>query len=133
MFPFIHTVPTPNVSISASEGVLYAEVGASLELTCSIFVDPAIADNVTVSVTWFQGTTPLFNRTDRVSISSSDPDSQSPFTSILTVYPLNTTDSDNFTCIAGIVPDSQLQLVTNSDLAEETVLVIVEGKQFSLS
>ena len=68
-----------------------------------------------------------------MSISSSDPDSQSPFTSILTVYPLNITDSDNFTCIAGIVPDSQLQLVTNSDLAEETVLVIVESKQFSLS
>lgn len=121
-------MPTPNVSITASDGTLYAEVGASLELTCSVFVDQTIADNVTVSVDWFQGTTPLFNGTDRVSITSPDPDLQSPFTSILTVYPVNTTDSDDFTCIAGIIPDSPLQLVTNSDLAEETVLVIVEGK-----
>lgn len=126
-------MPTPNVSIFASDGVAYAEVGASLELTCSVFVDPAIANNVTISVTWFQGTTLLLNGTDRVTITSG-PNSQSTFTSILTVYPINTTDSDNFTCIAGVVPDSQLQPVTSSDLAEETVLVIVvEGKQFSLS
>ena len=123
-------MPTPNVSISAFDGVLYAEVGASLELTCSVFFDPAIADNVTVSVIWYQGTTPLFNTTDRVSIKSSHPDSRSPFISILTVYPINTTDSDNFTCRAGVVPDSQLQLVTDSNLTEETVQVIVEGKRF---
>ena len=126
-------MPTPNVSISAFDGVLYAEVGASLELTCSVFFDPAIADNVTVSVIWYQGTTPLFNTTDRVSITSSGPDSQSPFTSILTLYPVNTTDSDNFTCRAGVIPDSQLQLVTDSDLAEGTVQVLVESKQFSMS
>ena len=88
MFVFFHTVPTPNVTILATDGVLYAEVGASLELTCSIFVDPAIANNVTVSVIWYQGTTPLFNTTDRVSITMSS--SQSPFTSILTLYPINT-------------------------------------------
>ena len=123
MFAFFHTVPTPNVSILAFDGLVYVEAGASLELTCSVFVDPAIADNVTVSVTWYQGTTPLFNTTDRVSVSSADPDSQSPFTSSLTVYPINITDSDNFTCRAGVIPDGQLELVTDSDLVEETVLV----------
>jgi hypothetical protein len=131
IIPLFHVVPTPNISILASDGVLYAEVGTSLELICSISVDPAIADNVTVSVTWFQGETPLFYTTDNVSITYSNPDSLSPFISILTLYSINTTDSDNFTCIAGVVPDDQLQLFTDSDLAEETVVVIVEGKQFS--
>ena len=121
---FLHTVPTPNVSILASDGVVYAEIGTSLSLTCSILVDPNIANNVTISVTWLQGTTPLFNTTDRISIIT---DSQLPFTSILTVYPVNTTDGDNFTCRAGVVPSSQFNLVTASDLDEDTVLVVVEG------
>lgn len=131
MFTLCHVVPTPNVSILASDGVLlqYAQAGTSLKLTCSVSVDPAIAGNVTVSVTWLQGENPLFNTTDRVSITYSDSDSQSPFTSILTLYPVNTTDSGNFTCRAGVVTDTQLQLFTDSDLAEDTIQVIVVGKQ----
>ena len=125
-------MPTPHVTILATDGVVYTEVGAPLELTCSVLVDPAIADNVTVSVIWYQGSTPLFDTSDRVSISSSDSVSQSPFISFLTLYQVNTTDSDNFTCRAGVVPDSQLQHFTDSDLAEETVQVVVGGKHFPL-
>ena len=125
-------MPTPHVTILATDGVVYTEVGAPLELTCSVLADPAIADNVTVSVIWYQGSTPLFDTSDRVSISSSDSVSQSPFISILTLYPVNTTDSDNFTCRAGVVPDSQLQHFIDSDLAEETVQIVVGGKHFPL-
>ena len=124
-------MPTPHITILATDGVVYTEVGAPLELTCSVLVDPAIADNVTVSVIWYQGSTPLFDTSDRVSVSSSDSVSQSPFISILTLYPVNTTDSDNFTCRAGISPNSQLELFTDSDLGEGTVQVIVESKYFS--
>ena len=124
-------MPTPHITILATDGVVYTEVGAPLELTCSALVDPAIADNVTVSVIWYQGSTPLFDTSDRVSVSSSDSVSQSPFISILTLYPVNTTDSDNFTCRAGISPNSQLELFTDSGLGEGTVQVIVESKYFS--
>ena len=118
-------MPTPVVSILASGDVVYADIDTSLSLTCSIQVDSNITESVTVAVTWLQGDTQLFNGSDRVSIETN---SEPPFTSILTVYSLNSNDSDNFTCRAMIVPTNDFQLVTASDTDEDTVLVIVEGE-----
>ena len=126
-------MPTPNVSILASGGVLYAQVGSSVELACSISINPAIADIVTVSVTWLRGTTPLSNTTDGVSISF-DADSWPVYISVLTVYLVtDPADSDNFTCRARLVPDIQSQLIMASDSAEETVIVVIEGKSEQLA
>ena len=130
---FIYPVPTPAVSILAPGGVVHANSASSLSLTCSIQLDPNITHSVTVAVTWLQGRTQLFNGTDSVSISSTQPNSQLFYTSILTVDPVNSSDSDNFTCRAMVVPTSELELVTASDVNEDTVLVIIEGRDILFS
>ncbi len=112
-------VPTPSVTIS-TPGDLY--IGAPLTLTCDVDFDPTLASIVNVSVIWLRGVSPLFNATDHVSIISSLLDSQ--FTSNLTLYPLSTADSTNFTCRAGITPSGGLtSSLTASDLGEDTVSV----------
>ena len=119
------TVPTPVVSILAPGDVVDANIDTFLSLNCSIEVDSNITDSVTVAVTWLQGDTQLFNGTNCVSIETN---SVPPFFSILTVYPVNSNDSNNFTCRAMIVPTDDFQLVTASDTDEDTILVIVEGE-----
>ena len=124
----LNAVSTPNVTISAPP-VLYAEIGNSLQVECNVYIDSSIANNITVSLTWFRGLTPIFNTTDRITILSSISDSQSLFTSSLTISPLSTTDNDYFTCRAGIVPFSGIDSFVASDFGEERVSVIVEGEE----
>ena len=126
-------VPTPSVSVLAPGGVVYANSDSSLSLTCSIQLDPNITHSVTVAVTWLQGRTQLFNGTNSVSIASTQLNSQLLYTSILTVDQINSSDSDNFTCRAMVVPTNELELVTASDVNEDTVLVIIEGRNILFS
>ena len=123
------TVPTPSVSVSAPMEVLCAGSTTPLTLTCNVTTDPSLADSINVSVTWLRGTSPLSNATNRVLISSLS-QSQSVFTSILTVYPLSVMDATNFTCRAGIVPlaGAGLNSTTASDLGEGSVFIVVEGE-----
>ena len=125
MIVFFHVVPTPNITISVP--VLYAEVGKSLQVDCTVHINLNITNNVTVSLTWFRGLSPIFNTTDRVTISPIS-DSQLPFISTLTIYPLNHTDNDYFTCRAGVVPFTGSDSFVASDFGEERVLVVVEGE-----
>ena len=109
--------------------ILYAGSTTPLTLTCNVTTDPSLADNVNVSVTWLRGTSQLSNVTSRISISSTSK-SQSIFTSTLTVYPLSAVDATNFTCRAGIIPQSGggLGSTMASDLGEGTVFIVVEGE-----
>ena len=108
--------------------VLYAGTTTPLTLNCSVNIDPSLASVVNVSLSWLRGATQLFNGTSRALISPLS-ESQSVFTSTLTVYPLSTVDSTNFTCRAGIIPQSdRLSSTAASDLGEETVLIIVQGE-----
>lgn len=117
---------TPFVNISIPPEDLYAATNASLTLTCNVDFDPSLARFTNVSVTWLKESFPLSNAVHRVSISSILMDSQ--FTSNLTLYPLSSEDSANFTCRAGIIPSDNLTLLTASDLTEETVQVVVQGE-----
>ena len=123
------TVPTPSVSVTAPMEVLYAGTTTPLTLTCNVTTDPSLTDNVNVSVTWLRGTSQLSNITSRISISPPSK-SQSVFTSTLIVYPLSALDATNFTCRAGIIPQSGggLSSTTASDLGEGTVFIVVEGE-----
>ena len=107
--------------------MFYAEIGKSLQVNCNVYVDLNITSNVTVLLTWFRGLTPIFNTTDRVTISPVSY-TQLPFVSTLTIFPLNNTDNDYFTCRAGVVPFSGIDSFVASDFGEERVLVIVKGE-----
>ena len=122
-----NTVPTPNITISAPP-VLYAEIGKSIQMECHVHIDTNITSNFTVLLTWFRGLTPIFNSTDRVTISPIS-DSQLPFISTLTINSLNTTENDYFTCRAGVVPFSGIHSFVASDFGEERVLVIIKGEE----
>ena len=125
-FSLLNTVPTPSVSITAPMDILYAGTTTPLTLTCSVNIDPSLTSDVNVSLSWLRGASQLFNGTSRALISPLS-ESQSVFTSTLTVYPLSTVDSTNFTCRAGIIPQSdRFNSTAASDLGEETVLIIVQ-------
>ena len=118
-------MPTPSIIISTPPSDLYVGTEASLVLTCDVDFDPNLASYVNVTLTWFKGSSPLYSSADRVSISSSLKESQ--FTSNLTLYPLSTEDSTNFTCRAGIIPSDNLTSFIASDLIDEAVQVVVQG------
>ena len=123
------TVPTPSVSVTAPMEVLYAGTTTPLTVTCDVTTYPSLADNVDVSVTWLRGASEISNATSRISITPLS-QSQSVFTSTLTVYPLSIMDATNFTCRAGIIPLTAggLSSTIASDLGEATVFIVVEGE-----
>ena len=94
-----------------------------------IDTNSTLSSNFSVSLTWFQGLTPIFNSTDdRVTISPIS-DSQLPFTSTLVINPVNTTENDYFTCRAAVVPLRGIDSFVASDFGEERILVVVvEGE-----
>ena len=119
-------MPPPTVAISIPPGDLF--VGAALTLTCDVDFDPSLTGHVNVDVTWQRGNSIIFNTTDHVSIISSQSDSQ--FSSILTLYSLSEKDNTTFTCTAGIVPSQTdgLTSLTASNLDNETVQIIIQGE-----
>ena len=125
-FIILCAVPPPTVAISIPPGDLF--IGAALILTCVVDFDPSLTGHVNVDVTWQRGTSIIFNTTDHVSILSSQSDSQ--FSSILTLYSLSEKDNTTFTCTAGIVPSQtdSLTSLTASNLDNETIQIIIEGE-----
>ena len=85
-----------------------------------------------MDITWLNGSAPLSNSDDRVTISPLS-GSQQPFTSNLTLSPLSTFDDTSFTCRAQARPPANTQtLVTASEQGGKNVSVIVVRKLFNL-
>ena len=81
-----------------------------------------------MDIIWLNGSTPLSNSTNRVTISPLS-GSQQPFTSILALSPLSTFDNAYFTCRARARPPANVQtLVTASEQGEGTISLTVERK-----
>ena len=125
----LFAVPAPSVMITSSN--TSDDTGAAVTLTCSVTFDPNLSSFVNTSVTWLREDIPILNatETESVFISSSALDSQ--FTSNLTLYSTNVTETANFTCRAFIIPTGELTSLVASDFQEETVPVTIQGELHS--
>ena len=105
-------MPTPSVSLSVPSGPLYE--GTSQTLICTVTLPEAVDTDVTVGVVWrFTDTTVV--PSDRVPISPVA-GTRSPFTSTLTLSPLNMSDAGHVSCEA--TAESASQYITASSLGE---------------
>ena len=115
-------VPTPSVSLSVPSGPLYE--GTSQTLTCTVTLPEPVDTDVTVGVVWRFNSTPVAPsaRIQIPPVSST----RSPFTSTLTLSPLNMSDDGQFSCEA--TADSASPHITASSLGEsQDRTVAVEG------
>ena len=108
---FLHTVPTPNLTLSVPSGPLYE--GTSQTLNCTVTLPDTVDTNVNVTVQWTADTT-----SGRVSISPVS-SMKSPFISTLTLSPLNMTDATQYSCVA--TADSASQYITASSPGQSSV------------
>ena len=126
------TVSTPDVDVTIPDGPLYAGRTAPLTLICTISFNSATDTAISVTdmdITWLNGSTPLSNSTNRVTISPTLSGLQQPFTRNLTLSPLSTFDSTSFSCRARARPPANVQtLVTASEQGDGTISLTIERK-----
>ena len=116
-------VPMPSVSLSVPSGPLYE--GTSQTLTCTVTLPEPVDTDVTVGVVWRFTDTPVAPSA-RVQISPVS-STRSPFTSTLTLSPLNMSDAGQFSCEA-TADSAASQYITASSLGEsQDRTVTVEG------
>ena len=125
LYPY-NIVSAPFISITVPRGLLYAGTAAPTSLTCTISLDPAVDDPVSIdqiTVQWMRGMTELSNTTSRVTISTLS-GSLPTFTSVLALEPLSTEDT-SFTCLARAQPSGQNLFVSASDQGEGMTIIPV--------
>ena len=110
--------------IPAPSGTLYAGTRSPLTLNCSIAIDPAVDEPVTVTATWLREGVELSNSDSRLNISSTSI-TEPPFTSTLTLNPLSTVDNATFSCRAVGSLSGGSSSVQDSDPGEGTTFVLV--------
>ena len=117
-------VSKPNVRISIPDGSLYA--GTNLELSCNSSFSTAVDndDLDQINVSWFNGSTGISNKTDRLTVSTLSGIRQLSFISTLIISPLFDVDNNaTFKCQASANSDSEF--VGPSEIGEGSVSVFV--------
>ena len=102
--------------------------GYNLMLSCIIFVDSNVVDQVTVAATWFKdGIEYNFNWNSRISVTPVTQTSDGVYVTTLTFTPLNSGDSGSYQCSA------LLTGFTGTSLANATnsTTLTVKGKEYS--
>ena len=93
------TVPQPTVNITPNRtGVLHA--GASLTLTCSIQLNPAVDTTVMVTRMWSGPGSQAVSNSNRVTVSNLVQRSDNLYESTIEFSSLNTSDGSNYECVS---------------------------------
>lgn len=120
-FNIFLSVPIPRINITLPQGSLIA--GTNLSVICNIVLSTAVVSSVLVNVTWLNGSIPITNDTNRVSISLLS-GTKPLFTSILTISPLTDVDSsNNFLCQASASSDDSF--IETSEVGESSTHISV--------
>ena len=99
--------------------------GTNLSVVCGISIDAAVDSDISVNVTWLNGSSFISNGTERVFISPHS-GAKPSFTSTLFIHPLVDVDNSNFTCRASIHSDSQF--INQSNVGESSIQIPVEQR-----
>ena len=92
---YLFSVPTPVVTVSHADTILYA--GTNVSLICNVSLDAAVDSNVSVDIEWHNMEDGLLTNDTRV-IASPTVDTTLSFISRLTLTPLTDEDQGDFTC-----------------------------------
>ena len=125
------SVSTPDITVTVPAGPLFAGQEDPVVLTCSISLNPATDTGVAVSnsdISWLNGTDTLSSDDPRVTIDNS----QLPFTSTLSLRPLSTFDTTNFTCSARVRPRAGERGFVNASQIGEGSTSIPVSSEFCL-
>lgn len=97
--------------------------GTTVSITCIVTLSAAVDSEVSMNVIWLNGSTPISNDTDRISISLLS--GQKPnYTSILAVSPLSDVDNANYTCQASA--SSENNFILASEVGKSSANIHVE-------
>ena len=113
------SVPDPNVLVSLNTNDTVYQ-GTELVITCTVTVDSTVDTAYDINMTWSSDPAGVV---DGSYFSISDiTGSRQEYSSTVTISPVNTTDSANYTCTASVI-------ATDSDYSMEnsTVNITVEG------
>jgi hypothetical protein len=100
--------------------------GTNLSVTCDISIDAAVDSDISVNVSWLNGSAPLSDETERVSVFPLAGTKPS-FTSALLIHPLIDVDNtSNFNCQASI--DSDSEFIEQSNTGEGSIHIPVQQR-----
>ena len=119
---FFPSVPPPIVTITSSRPDPLDE-GTQFFLTCSIILDEVVDIGVTVAPTW-SNSSGMISNTSRTLLSSVQQTTSFTYSATLTFDPLQSSDTDNYTCFVTVSFMSEFILSGESVSMEE---VTVEG------
>ena len=118
------TVPTPSINVTLSSSTVYA--GTNLSVICDISINTAIDSDISVNITWFNGSAPISTETERVSVLPLD-GSKPSFSSDLLIHPLiDVDDTSNFSCQASVHSDSTF--IEQSNVGEGSIHISVQQR-----
>ena len=100
--------------------------GTELVITCTATVDSAVDTGFDVIITWRSEPVEVMNGT-YVTISGTS-GSGHVYNSTVTISPVNTTHSANYTCTASVIPTEGGDDIISSTNSSDTVEITVEGK-----
>ncbi len=102
--------------------------GTNLFVTCDISINAAVDSDISVNVSWFNGSALITNETERVSVfplAGTKPF----FISALLIHPLIDVDNtSNFICQASIHSDSDSEFIEQSNLGEDSIHIPVQQR-----
>ena len=119
----ISSVPAPNVSLSLNTtGTVYQ--GTELVITCTVTKDSAVDTEYDINMTWRSDPADVRNGT-YVNISDTS-DMGLTYASTVTIRPVNTTDSANYTCTATVITTDSDNIVSSTE-SSSTLNIEVNG------
>jgi hypothetical protein len=120
----LFAVSTPIINVTVSSSTVYA--GTDLSVICDISISAAIDSDISVDVSWFNGSAPLSDETERVSVLPLAGTKPS-FTSAILIRPLIDIDNtSNFSCQASIHSDSVF--IEQSNTGEGSIHIPVQQR-----
>ena len=100
--------------------------GTELVITCTATVDSAVNTEFGVIITWSSEPAQVMNGT-YVTISGTS-GSGHVYNSTVTISPVNTTDSANYTCTASVIPTEGGDGIISSTNSSDTMDITVAGE-----
>ena len=100
--------------------------GTNLSVICDVSINTAVDSDISVNVTWFNGSAPISIETERVSVLPLAGTKPS-FSSDLLIHPLIDVDNtSNFSCQASIHSDSAF--IEQSNVGEGSIHIPVQQR-----
>ena len=101
--------------------------GTQLVITCTVTVDSAVDTGFDVNLTWSSNRSEIMTGPYVTTTDTSD--SGHNFTSTVTISPVDTTDSANYTCTASVAATATgSDLIISSMKSSNTMIIQVKGE-----